>query len=121
MKALLIIAHGSRRQASNDEVKKIATQIREHGQHDFDMVESAFLELAYPLIPEGIEHCVKSGAKQIVVSPYFLNSGKHVTEDIPEIIADVKAAHPDIIIEVTPHVGSSPIMLDLILQTASGS
>lgn len=121
MKALLIIAHGSRRQQSNEEVINIANKIKAYKQHDFDIVEPAFLELARPLIAEGIEQCVKSGAKEIVVSPYFLNSGKHVTEDIPNIIAEVKAAHPDIIIEVTPHVGSSPIMLDLILKTASGS
>lgn len=119
MKALLIIAHGSRRQASNDEVHSIAAQIREHGQHEFDIVESAFLELASPLIPEGIDKCVALGASEIIVSPYFLNSGKHVTEDIPNIITQVKLAYPDIAIHVTRHVGSSPIMLDLILTTAS--
>lgn len=121
MKALLIVAHGSRRQQSNDEVINIANQLRSYKQHGFDIVEHAFLELATPQIADGIEQCVKSGAKEIVVSPYFLNSGKHVTEDIPNIIAEVKTAHPEIIIKVTPHVGSSPIMLDLILKTASGS
>ncbi|WP_330109886.1 CbiX/SirB N-terminal domain-containing protein [Methylophaga thalassica] len=119
MKALLIIAHGSRRHQSNDEVTNIAKQIRTYEEHDFDIVESAFLELAETLIPTGIERCIKSGAKEIIVVPYFLNSGTHVTKDIPEIISAQKSLYPDINITLTRHLGASPVMLDLILQTAS--
>lgn len=119
MKALLIIAHGSRRQKSNDEVTQIAKELSEHTKHDFDLVESAFLELASPLIPDGIEQCIKSGAREIIVLPYFLNSGRHVTEDIPQIIAAQKARYPDTKITLRPHIGASSIMLDLILRMAT--
>ncbi|MEC9314794.1 MAG: CbiX/SirB N-terminal domain-containing protein, partial [Pseudomonadota bacterium] len=79
MKALLIVAHGSRRQASNQEVIALAEQLRNSQQTDFDLVEAAFLELADPSIPEGIAQCVSQGANEVIVFPYFLNSGRHVT------------------------------------------
>ncbi len=119
MKALLIIAHGSRRQKSNDEVIQIADKLSKQTGQDFDLIESAFLELAAPLIPDGIEQCIQAGAKEIIVLPYFLNSGRHVTEDIPQIIAEQKKRYPHTEIILRPHIGASPIMLELILHMAT--
>lgn len=119
MKALLVIAHGSRRQQSNQEVIDLAAILSKRPEHDFDIVVPAFLELADILIPDGVETCAKAGATEITVLPYFLNSGKHVTRDIPEVITAIKPQYPDIDIKVTQHIGASPVMLDLILKTAS--
>ncbi|WP_438969836.1 sirohydrochlorin chelatase [Methylophaga sp.] len=119
MKALLIVAHGSRRQASNQEVMDLAELVAQRQDNSFDLVESAFLELAETLIPDGIEQCARAGATQITVMPYFLNSGKHVTQDIPEVITAIKPQYPDITIDVTEHIGASPVMIELVLQIAS--
>lgn len=118
MKALLIIAHGSRRQASNQEVIALAEQLRAHQQKDYDLVEAAFLELAEPSIPEGVANCVRQGANEVIVFPYFLNSGRHVTEDIPEILNEVRPHYSDVCIVLSQHIGASPAMPDLVLQTA---
>ena len=50
-KALLLVAHGSRRTASNLEVAQLAGQLQASLQADFMLVKSAFLELAEPTIP----------------------------------------------------------------------
>lgn len=118
MKALLIIAHGSRRTASNIEVERLAQQLKHRHDCSFDIVEAAFLELAETLIPDGIERCVQAGASEIIVTPYFLNSGKHVTEDIPAVINTISPHYPDISFYLTPHVGASLVMPELILETA---
>ena len=86
MKALLLVAHGSRRKQSNDEVVALAEKLKNSCGEQYDIVKSAFLELADVLIPEGIEQCISDGATSIIVLPYFLNSGRHVFEDIPNII-----------------------------------
>ncbi|HDZ16476.1 hypothetical protein LCGC14_0670460 [marine sediment metagenome] len=121
MNALLVIAHGSRRKKSNEEVNALAQLIRAQNSNDFDIVESAFLELADVLIPEGIERCVNAGATHITITPYFLNSGRHVTEDIPHEVNQVRPLYPNVTIQVTPHVGASSSMLSLIIQTAKQS
>ncbi len=118
MNALLLVAHGSRRQLSNDEVTLLADKLRHSCHGDYKIVHSGFLELATPSIPEGIENCIKDGAIRITILPYFLNSGRHVVEDVPEIVEQAKARHPDITIVVAPHLGASSQMVDLLISSA---
>lgn len=119
MKALLLVAHGSRRQQSNDEVKILAEKLRQFQSNQYDIIHAAFLELAVPLIPDGIKQCIDEGARKVTVLPYFLNSGRHVIEDIPEIVTDTAKDFPDIDINIAPHLGSSELMLDLLTSTAN--
>jgi sirohydrochlorin ferrochelatase len=118
MNALLLVAHGSRRQQSNDEVTILANKLRESCQDDYKIVHSGFLELATPSIPEGIENCIQDGATRVTILPYFLNSGTHVVNDVPEIVATAKAQHPEIDIVVAPHLGASSVMVDLLIDSA---
>ena len=55
MKALLLIVHGSRREASNEEVMALAKRIQINSPGHFEMVVPAFLALAEPSTPEAIE------------------------------------------------------------------
>lgn len=48
MKILMLVAHGSRNQAANDEVSRLAARVASLAQGDFDAVVPAFLELAEP-------------------------------------------------------------------------
>lgn len=118
---LLIIAHGSRRQASNDEVRALARQIANARHPAIADVEVAFLELAEPSIADGLTRCVAKGARDILVFPYFLAAGTHVTYDIPEEIAAFCAKHPQVNIRVTPHLGAAPTLPQAILDLAAST
>jgi sirohydrochlorin ferrochelatase len=118
MKSLLIVAHGSRRAESNDEVRQLAERISAQTNSGFDEVSAAFLELAEPSIPEGLESCIQRGATEIVVFPYFLAAGRHVVEDIPREIAPVAAEHPRVKIHIAPHLGMASELPLVILATA---
>jgi len=119
MKALLLVAHGSRRQQSNDEVVVIAEKLKAICAEHYEIVHAAFLELADPLIPDGIKHCINDGATSVVVLPYFLNSGRHVVEDIPEIVNATKQLYPNVNISIAPHLGASDLMMDLLMSCAN--
>lgn len=118
MKHLLVVAHGSRRAASNDEVRQLVNQMRKYNQ-EYDSIDCAFLELAEPSIPDGIQACIDSGAEEVIVLPYFLAAGTHVVNDIPELIQEKQQQHPDIVIKQAQHVGALPGMIELMLQAAS--
>lgn len=118
MKALLLVAHGSKRKESNDEVVVLAGKLEKHCADHYGFVNAAFLEVADILIPDGIQQCVDRGATSIIVLPYFLNSGKHVVEDIPTIVASCKDRSPDVDICIAPHIGASSLMIDLLLACA---
>lgn len=119
MKNLLIVAHGSRRASSNDEVREITTRVGTKVNNQFDQVNCAFLELEKPSIPEGLKQCITNGATDIVVMPYFLSAGRHVVEDIPNEIKSVQALFPDITIRLAPYLGSAQEIDELILTLAS--
>lgn len=115
MKFLLLIAHGSRRPQSNTEVEQVAARLARTAAADFDGVLHAFLELATPSIPDGIEACIQAGANEVTVLPYFLAAGRHVTEDIPEIVATKQAEHPQTVIRIAPYLGTAEQLPDLLL------
>ena len=116
MKSLLIVAHGSRREASNEEIRQLAARIGDQAQHSFDAVRCAFLEIAPPSIPDGIRQCIADGAGEVTVLPYFLSAGRHVATDIPQEVAQVAAEHPDVNIRITPYLGAASAIPELILE-----
>ncbi len=112
---LLVIAHGSRREASNDEVRDLAKKL-DAMPHQYHSVKPAFLELAEPSIPDGIRAAIIEGSTKVVVYPYFLSAGRHVTEDIPSEIQIVRDEYPEVDIELAPYLGSAAGITRLILK-----
>jgi len=121
MKSLLIIAHGSRRPASNDEVRQLAERISNQPSSGFDEVSAAFLEIAKPSIPEGLEQCIQRGATEVTVFPYFLAAGRHVVEDIPNEIAPVIEKYPEVNVQLAPHLGLASALPEIILASVGQS
>jgi len=114
----LLVAHGSRRRESNDEVASIAGKLRRVCSGHYPIIHYGFLEIAEPMIPEGIKQCVDDGATSIIVLPYFLNSGRHVVHDIPALVNNCRSLYPDSTISIAPHIGASPLMIDLVIASA---
>ena len=118
MKALLIVAHGSRRETSNEEVRQITRQVSQIAGDQFGLVISGFLELVEPSIPDGIQNCIDSGATEVVVLPYFLSAGRHVVEDVPADIRRAQDRNPDIRIIQASYLGSATGVGELLLGLA---
>ena len=118
MKALLLVAHGSRRAESNAEVGHLADELRARAGTEFGWVGHAFLELAEPSIAEGMNQAAAAGAAELLVLPYFLSAGRHVVKDIPEEVAIGLREQPQIRVSVAPYLGAMPGVSDLLLSTA---
>jgi sirohydrochlorin ferrochelatase len=113
-RALVIVAHGSRREASNDEVRQLAQVIAGKVGERFMQVESAFLELAEPSIPDGIEKCIQAGADEVIVLPYFLSAGRNVAQDIPAEVEIKRQQYPHTAISITTYLGADERVADLM-------
>lgn len=121
MQAILLAAHGSRRAASNDEVRALTTHIAELLGESVPLVDAAFLELAKPSIAEGLESLIQRGATEIQIFPYFLAAGRHVVQDIPAEMAPIIAKYPQVTLRVATHLGANAALPQLIasaLQSA---
>lgn len=115
---LLIVAHGSRRAASNQEVEQLAAKLQAQAGSLFAKVSCAFLELAEPSIPAGIQQAIDAGAKTVVILPYFLSAGRHVTQDIPAAVAAAQAANPDAHLQIIDYLGALAGIAPLLLAHA---
>ena len=121
MNALLLIAHGSRNPAANQEIDQLAQNVASFCSDHFDLVQHAYLEFAKPDIADGVSRCVARGSTHVTVVPYFLTAGNHVVRDIPEEIQLARAAHVDVDIELSPHVGAMEIMASLVAKCAKAA
>lgn len=54
--------------------------------------------------------------QEIDIYPFFLNSGKHVTIDIPNIIKDFQIKYPLIDFVILNHFGKSDKIKDIVLS-----
>ena len=118
MHALLLIAHGSRREASNQEVRELAARLEQIVGAHFDRVTPAFLELAEPDIPTGVDLCVESGATTITAVPYFLSAGRHVANDIPTELEKAMRNHQTVTIHQSDYLGKHESVPELLLALA---
>lgn len=116
MKALIIAAHGSRKQESNAEVAALADRLAKKATGSFQVVEHAFLQFTEPLLGQKIEALALKGVKQIVIFPFFIASGSHILSDIPEVIRHAGAIYKDIDFKITRHLGIIEAVEEIILR-----
>jgi sirohydrochlorin ferrochelatase len=110
--AILLIAHGSRLASANADLLQLAEQLR--SRFPGHIVETAYLELAEPTIPQGAERCVTLGASRVLLLPYFLSAGTHVTEDLKRFRAQFAQQWPSVRFDLCPPLGLHPLMLDIV-------
>ncbi len=120
--AVLLVAHGSRRPGANDDLVQLAWALRETGE--FDLVETAYLELAPPDIPAGAAACAAAGATHVRILPYFLSAGTHVAEDLERHRRELAQQFPQVEFVLCGPIGLHPLMIEIVLdrlREASGS
>ncbi len=92
--AVLLIAHGSREPAANNDLNELADRLAAESEHP--IVVACFLELAEPDIASGGERCVAEGATRVLMVPYFLSAGVHLRRDLTAAREELERRHPGI-------------------------
>ena len=120
MKALVMIAHGSRREEANAEFIALVERVKAAVAVKYEFVEHCFLEIASPSLTEAVEHVIENGATHIAVFPYFLNSGNHMLRDIPEIVDRLTNQYPHCTMTLLPYFGTFEGIAELISRQIPG-
>ena len=97
-RAVLLVDHGSRRAEANEQLEALARHLARRLPER--LVRVAHMELAEPDIGAGVEACVDAGAEEIVVIPYFLGPGSHTRRDIPRLVGEAAARHPELRVRI---------------------
>ena len=111
--AVLVVGRGSTDPDANADVVKTARLLWEG--RDYPLAETAFVSLARPDVAEGLERCRLLGARQIVVSRYFLFPGV-LPDRVAEQATAYAAAHPDLDIRYTDVLGDCDEIAALVYE-----
>lgn len=68
------------------------------------------MEMAEPTIEQAFDRCVAAGAAKVVLHPFFLSPGRHVTSDIPSLMRAAAARHPDVAWVISEPLGLQKLM-----------
>ena len=93
-RAVVLIAHGSRNAAANDDAIYFAELLRK--AEIADRVEAAFLELAEPNIATAVSKCLETGPTAVVLLPFFIYAGVHVRNYMAGMCREFGNAHPKV-------------------------
>lgn len=118
MSSVVLFAHGSRDPLWRAPLDAVASQIR--AQSPDTQVVCAFLELCAPSLTDAVQTLVTNGATAVRVLPVFFGMGKHAREDLPELLAQLKASHPTLNLTLLPAAGESPELTALLARLALG-
>jgi sirohydrochlorin cobaltochelatase len=110
---VLLVGRGSTDPDANAEVCKVARLLWEG--RGYAGVETAFVSLAAPDVPSGLDRCAKLGAKRIVVLPYFLFTGI-LPERVRRQSEGWGAAHPEVELRQADVIGPEPELAELVME-----
>lgn len=110
---VLLVGRGSTDPDANAEVYKAARLLWEG--RGYAGVETAFVSLAAPDVPSGLDRCVRLGARRIVVLPYFLFTGI-LPDRVRSQTEGWGAAHPEVEVRCADVIGPEPELVDLVME-----
>ncbi|WP_336363566.1 CbiX/SirB N-terminal domain-containing protein [Halalkalicoccus salilacus] len=114
--AVLLVGHGSRREESNEQVRRLAAGLE--GRLEIP-VDAAFLELAEPAIDEAIA-TLAPAVSTVTVVQLSLFAASHVKNDVPLAIQRARGEHPGLTLNNGAHLGIHPSIVELLDDRAAG-
>ena len=111
---ILLIGHGSRNPAGNDEFLAFAERLKQrHPERHF---VTCFIEFHEVLVGDGIDQAVAEGATHIIAVPVILLAAGHVKMEIPEILAEGRKRHPGVEITYARNIGVCEQTINMLTE-----
>ena len=111
---IILFAHGSRDPLWHKPIEAVAAHIATLSPDT--AVVCAYLELSTPDLATATQTLVDRGVRAITLLPMFLGVGKHAREDLPRLVTELHAAHPDLRLTLKPAVGEDARLVQLLAQ-----
>ena len=114
---LILFAHGARDPRWAEPFERVIAEVRR--QRPDVAVRLAFLELMAPDLPAAAAELVETDrCTQLQVLPMFLGLGGHVRKDLPALLDQLRAAHPQVVIELLPAIGETDAVVTAMAAAA---
>jgi sirohydrochlorin cobaltochelatase len=111
--AVLVVGRGSSDPDANSDLSKIARLFYEG--RPYPVVESAYVSMTQPDVAEGLDRCLKLGAKHVVVFSYFLFTGV-LEQRIRGQGEAFVLANPGVELRYAGYFGPDELVADLVVE-----
>ena len=115
-RGLLLFAHGARDPQWAQPFEAVAALCA--ATLGTGRVALAFLEFMTPGLVAGGTRLVAQGCTAVDVLPLFLGAGGHVRKDIPVLLAQLAAAHPQVPFRLRPAIGEAEAVIQAMAAVA---
>lgn len=115
---ILIVGHGSREDAGNQEIRAFVAQWQANQQAW--NIQVCFIEFAQPSLHDGLVAAGRS-ARRVLVLPLILNAAGHVKMEIPDAIEHARAHHPQVEYLLAPHLTACDEILAVLRRRLRGA
>lgn len=113
-RGLLLMAHGTPVASANAPLYPLLLDVCVATHCAQGLV--GYLDCNQPDILTAAIQLVTGGATEIIALPYFLHRGRHVRDDLPVLIAQAQAAHPQTAFILADHLGYDPGLAHVVMD-----
>ena len=115
-RGIVLFAHGSRDPLWHKPIEAVAAHIATLAPNT--PVVCAYLELSTPDLTTATQTLLQRGVQAITILPMFLGVGKHAREDLPQLMAELRASYPQTQFTLKAAVGEDIRLVELLAQIA---
>lgn len=115
---VLVLGHGSRDPAGNQELEAFARAIA--AARPEECVRHGYIELAAPLFAEALD-ALAAECERVVVLPLFLLAAGHVKDDVPRVLAEARRRRPGVTFIAARPLGVDRAMLEIAGDRLDGA
>ncbi len=116
---VIVLAHGSRGERGKVDVEtaltRIAAGLRLLLTPRVEIIGAA-LQFNQPTLEEASAFLAQKSVDRVVIAPYFLFAGRHITNDIPELIRNLQSDYPDTEFILADNLGLDESFTSLMAQ-----
>jgi sirohydrochlorin cobaltochelatase len=115
-RGILLFAHGARDARWAAPFGEVARRVA--AARPQTTVALGFLEFMVPDLRGAGATLAEAGCSRVDVVPLFLGAGGHVRKDVPELLAELAAAHPQVAWRLRPAIGEAEAVIDAMARAA---
>ena len=102
-RGLILFAHGARDAAWAAPFESVAALMRLH--EPMLQVHLAYLEFMTPTLADAGTSLAAAGCGHVDLVPMFLGTGGHVRRDLPVLVEQMRAQHPEVVFTLHGAIG----------------
>lgn len=111
---IIILGHGSNLKQANNTIIRVIQEIKKRRWPG--IIEPAYLQLCKPGLHTAVKRITGKGCKKIIVVPFFLFKGNHVSRDVPKAIEKEAQVYKNVEFVYAKSLGQDPRISDIVLD-----